>query len=164
MTFKRFFMNRKLVAGLLAVTLACPLLAQELTYENAGLFSAPPEIPPNIDAVNFVNDGQFIINLTNQVWFWPPFQSPYPYEMQNTRNYTNSGGAFMAFNTGLRIDTFNPNVGLRQPASVFDNEGIIHCGTSDTFSTLNFEGFFGITNIIFVGSAAGSKFLLSSDT
>src|SRR5262249_1488505 len=71
---------------------------------------------------------------------------------------------FMSFNTGFRVDTFDPNFGVRQPASIVDNEGIIHCGTSDTFSTLNFEGFFGITNLVVIGSAAGSKFLLSADT
>ena len=158
------YMNRKLLAGLSALVVAWSALGQGLTYDNSGFFSAPPEIPPNIDAVNFINDGDFIINFTNQIWFQPPFQSPYPFEMQNTRNYTNIAGAFMSFNTGFRVDTFDPNVGVRQPASTFDNEGIIHCGTSDTFSTLNFEGFFGITNLIVVGSAAGSKFLLNSDT
>jgi hypothetical protein len=158
------FMNRKLVAGLCAVALACSAIAQQLTYENAGFISAPPAIPPNIDAYNFVNDGTFIINLTNQIWLLPPFQSPLPYEMQNVRNYTNSAGMFMSFNTGFRVDTFDPNFGVRQPASIVDNEGIIHCGTSDTFSTLNFEGFFGITNLVVIGSAAGSKFLLSADT
>src|ERR1051326_4112235 len=99
-------MNRKLLAGFTALALAWSALGQDLTYENSGLFSAPPEIPPNIDAPNFVNDGQFIINLTNQIWFQPPFQSPYPFEMQNTRNYTNIAGAFMSFNTGFRVDTF----------------------------------------------------------
>jgi hypothetical protein len=158
------FMNRKLVAGLSAVVLGCSAMAQQLTYENATFLSAPPDIPPNIDAFNFVNNGTFIINLTNQIWFTPPFQPPLPYEMQNVRNYTNSAGMFMAFNTGFRVDTFDPNVGIRQPASTFHNAGLIHCGTSDTASTLNFEGFFGITNIVFVGAAAGSKFLLSADT
>src|SRR5262249_34318722 len=76
----------------------------------------------------------------------------------------NSAGALMTFNTGLRVNTFDPGTGLRGPAAVFDNEGTIHCGTVDTFATLNFEGFFGLTNILFVGSAAGSKFLLTSDT
>ena len=158
------FMNRKLVAGLAAVALACSAIAQELTYENATFLSAPPDLPPNIDAFNFVNDGTFIINLTNQLWLIPPSQSPIPYEMQNVHNYTNSAGMFMSFNTGFRVDRFDPRVGVRGPASIFDNEGTIHCGTSDTFSTLNFEGFFGITNVLFIGSAAGSKFLLSADT
>jgi len=158
------FMNRKLVAGLSTIALACSALAQELTYENAGFISAPPDIPPTIDAYNFVNNGTFIINLTNQIWLLPPFQPPIPYEMQNVRNYTNSAGMFMSFNTGFRVDTFDPTFGFRQPASVFHNAGLIHCGTSDTASTLNFEGFFGITNVLFVGSAAGSKFLLSADT
>ena len=157
-------MKRKLVVGLASVALVCSAIAQDLTYENPGLFSAPPDLPPNVDAVNFINDGIFIINLTNQVWLWPPFQSPYPFEMQNVRNFTNSAGALMTFNTGLRVDTYDPGTGRRGPAAVFDNEGTIHCGTVDTFATLNFEGFFGLTNILFVGSAAGSKFLLTSDT
>src|SRR5947207_9130419 len=119
------FMNRKLVAGLAAVALACSVMAQELTYENAGFISAPPDLPPNIDAFNFVNNGTFIINLTNQLWLLPPFQSPLPFEMQNVHNYTNSAGMFMSFNTGLRVDTFDPTVGVRKPASTFHNEGTI---------------------------------------
>src|SRR6516162_8124049 len=130
------FMNRKLVAGFAAVVLTCSAMAQQLTYENAAFLSAPPDIPPNIDAYNFVNNGTFIINLTNEIWFEPPFQPPLPFEMQNVRNYTNSAGMFMSFNTGFRVDTFDPNFGFRQPAYIFDNEGIIHCGTSETFSTL----------------------------
>ena len=71
-----------LTASGLIAGLAC---AQQSTYENSGIFAAPPEIPPNIDAINFINDGQFVINLTNQIWFTPPFQAPYPFEMQDTR-------------------------------------------------------------------------------
>jgi len=46
--------------------LGCSALGQTSTfYENNGLFQAPPAIPPNIDAVNFLNSGRFIINFNN---------------------------------------------------------------------------------------------------
>src|SRR5215471_10707929 len=122
-------MKSKFVCGLLGLALAAPVLGQDLTYENPGLFMAPPEIPPNIDAVNFVNDGQFIINFTNTVWLLPPFQPPAPYEMQNVQNYTNSYGAFLSSNTGLRWDTYDPSAAVRRPASSFWNDGTINVGT-----------------------------------
>jgi hypothetical protein len=122
-------MKSRFVAGLLGLALAFPVLGQDLTYENPGFFAAPPEIPPNIDALNFVNDGQFIINFTNTVWLLPPYQPPPPYEMQNVQNYTNSFGAFLSCNTGLRLQTYDPTLQVRKTASSFWNDGTINIGT-----------------------------------
>src|SRR5713226_3026419 len=46
------------------------------TYENDGQVLVPPYIAPNIDATNFINKGQFIINFTNidlVLPIYPPF-------------------------------------------------------------------------------------------
>jgi len=104
-----------------------------LFYENNGLLVAPPAIPPNIDAFNFLNRGQFIINFTNFTTpaLPPPVGLP-PYETQNTLNYTNYFGHLMSCNTGFRMEMFNSQTGLRQRASSFFNDGTINCGTVDT--------------------------------
>src|SRR5438477_10637816 len=102
-------MSRKLLLSLVGLALCWSSYGQTAVYENTGTVMAPPAIPPNIDALNFVNRGQFIINFTNNTI---PFSAPpigaAPYETQNTLNYSNFLGHYMSFNTGLRAETFNP--------------------------------------------------------
>lgn len=156
-------MKPKFLCSLLGLALVAPVFGQDLTYENPGFFSAPPEIPPNIDALNFVNDGQFIINFTNTVWLLPPYQPPSPYEMQNVQNYTNSFGAFLSCNTGLRLENYDPTLGIRQPASTFWNDGTINVGTIDTSNALFFEGAGGFLGVAFSGSLASRFQLMAND-
>jgi hypothetical protein len=150
-------MRSKLLSGLFAVALSCSALGQSLWYQNDGFLIAPPDVPPDIDALSFVNRGQFVINLTNQVWFLPPYQAPYPFETQRTISYTNEFGAFMSCNSGFRLETFVRDGLPRQMASAIHNEGRINCGTVDTTNTLNIEGlFFGQ---LIQGSTPMGKFL-----
>lgn len=123
----------------MGLLLACSAVAQSGgTYRNDGFIIVPPLIAPNIDAGTFVNNGQFIINFTNQpvpsVYNELGFQ-PDPYETQNTLNFTNLPGAFMSCNTGFRFDFAPPN-GPRQRAGTFVNSGTINMATVDTTNFL----------------------------
>src|SRR3974390_1761362 len=98
-------MKQKLLPGLLALAIAPAVLSQTPPiYENYGVVQCPPEIPPTINATNFVNHAQFIINFTNGALQGEPILSP-PYETSDTVNYTNDFGALLSCNTGFRLDT-----------------------------------------------------------
>src|SRR5580765_5969418 len=126
----RKVMKRKFLWSLSALTLAVSAWAQPAGfYENDGTFVAPPQIPPNINALTFLNQGQFIINFTNGLVpvLPPPIGVP-PYEMQNVRNYSNFFGKFMSGNTGFRFETYNSTNSQRQRAASFFNAGTINIG------------------------------------
>src|SRR5258708_32410668 len=104
------YMKKILLALLFVAGLCSMVRATDLFYENDGQITAPPDIAPNIDAVNFINNGRFVINLTNATGFpsdFPPPQGLLPYETQNTFNYSNLFGHFMSCNTGFMMDTYN---------------------------------------------------------
>src|SRR5437870_7027828 len=144
-------MKRKSLFGLFAVAAACSALGQAAaTYDNPGLLLAPPQIAPNIDALNFVNHGRFIINFTNNFLTIPTLPPPGglpPYEMQNALNYSNYFGRFMSCNTGFRFETYDPDLGRRHRASSLYNAGTINSGTVDTTNYFTFNG------VIFIGTA-----------
>lgn len=151
----------RLLCGLFAGAVALSAWGQANPSYNVDpgqLFLAPPKVPPNVDAINFVNHGQFVINFTNQLPFDPPPQIPYPFETQDTLNYSNFFGALMSCNTGFRLETFVPPGGPRRPANSFYNDGVMHCGTLDT-SNFFFFTFGGAANVFFnfFGSISGSK-------
>ena len=139
-------MKQKLLSGLMVLTLAWVLPPAAVSqpaefYENWGAVICPPEVPPTIDAVNFVNHGQFVVNITN---FPPllPSQGPVPpYLTFDTLNFSNNFGAFLACNSGFFMQ-FNPQEGVARPAVSFYNAGTINCGTSDMvdLSYLTFRG------------------------
>ena len=61
-------MKRKLLFSLMVLALGPVARSQPAPlYENWGLVECPPDIPPTIDASNFVNHSQFIINFTNSI-------------------------------------------------------------------------------------------------
>lgn len=125
-------MKCKLLFGLFGLVCAQMAWAQPGEfYENNGSVLCPPEIPPNIDAINFVNRGYFIINFTNEPPMWNPPATVPPFETQNTLHYTNANGAFMSCNQGFRMETFNQQTG-RRPAATLFNAGTINCGTAET--------------------------------
>src|SRR5258707_3844948 len=158
-----FNMKCKFLLGLFATAMAFSALGQGVDgfYENDALVQAPPDIIPNVDATNFVNRAHFILTFTNQIPFDPPPQLPYPFETQDTINYSNVGvSAFLSCNTGFRFETFNPLVGQRQPAGSVFNDGIIHCGTIDTSNTFSFFSFG--SSIFFFGTVSGAKFIASA--
>src|SRR6266404_5582952 len=134
-------MKCKLLLSLAALGFACSTLAQTAgTYENPGLVLAPPDIPPQVDATNFVNAGQFIINFTNNLVTlpdFPPAPGPlYPYETANTLNYSNLFGSLMSCNLGFRLEDFDTATGQRGRAASFFNAGTIECGTINTTNFL----------------------------
>ena len=145
-TIRDKIMKQKLLSGLMALVLTLALAPAALgrpdtRWENWGAVICPPEIPPTIDASNFVNYGQFIVNITN---FPPlhPSQGPVdPYATFDTLNFSNQYGAFMACNSGFLLQ-FNPQVGSARPAVSFYNAGSINCGTSDmtNLSYMTFRG------------------------
>ena len=114
------------------------------------MVQCPPEIPPTINASNFVNHTEFIINFTNGALQGLPILSP-SYETSDTVNYTNDFGALLSCNTGFRLDTVSVQSGLRQRAGTVYNNGTIDCGTLGSSNTIIFGGaFFAI-----YGTAAG---------
>jgi len=128
-------MKCKLLVGLAGLLLVNSTFGQAAaTYRNDGYIIVPPLIAPNIDATTFINNGQFVVNFTNQpippVFTELGFQ-PDPFETQNTVNFTNLPGAFMSCNTGFRFE-FAPPDGPRRRAGNFFNGGTINMATVDT--------------------------------
>ena len=127
------------------------------SYENFGLVECPPDIPPMIDASNFINHAQFFINFTNQTGLNPPLTAPL-YETSDTLNYTNDFGAIMSCNVGFHLDTFSSQSSQRQRASTLFNNGTIDCGTLSTSNVFIIGGLlFNLT-----GSGAGAKCLVNA--
>jgi hypothetical protein len=125
-------MKQKILYGLMALALAPAAFSQSsATYENWGVVQCPPDIPPTIDASNFINHAQFIINFTNEVGLTPPITAK-SFETSDTVNYTNDFGAVMSCNTGFDLENFSSQSGQSQWASAFYNNGTIDCGTNVT--------------------------------
>ena len=80
-------MKRLLLVNVLSVLMVSIALATT-DYINNSTVSviSPPQIAPQIDASNFVNNGFFFItNLYSDT-----VRPPLPYESWNTRNWTNA--------------------------------------------------------------------------
>jgi len=100
-------------------------------YVNDSVVLCPPQLPPQVDATNFVNNNYFSINFTNLVL------TPQLYQTANTRNFTNTG--VMIGNTGFRFDTSPSGSGTRSMAANFVNRGSISSGSAantNTFANL----------------------------
>jgi len=121
-------------------------------YENWGVVQCPPEVPPTIDASNFVNHGEFLINFTNAALLTLPVTTK-PFETSSTLNYTNDFGAVMSCNAGFRMETFPPPAGPRQRAGSLYNNGTIDCGTVGTSNVIIISGL----SFNLVGTGAGVK-------
>src|ERR1039458_4845421 len=87
-------MKQKLLCGLMALVLGPAALGRTPAfYENYGVVQCPPEIPPTIDASNFVNHNQFFVTFTNGNFQTLPVATP-PYNgWSETLNFTNDFGA-----------------------------------------------------------------------
>ena len=160
-------MKCKFISSLLALLGAGSLSAQ--VYTNYGLVVAPPDIPPMIDARDFINGGHFLINMTNTdintVGLLPPILLP-EYYTTRTVNYTNEAGALMAANTGFRFTTFDPDSPAQNKesrASSFFNEGAIHSGTLDTSNYLVWQAdaYLQTTQFLFT-TIAGSRLTIDA--
>src|ERR1017187_8135470 len=151
-------MKQKLLCGLMALVLGPAALGRTPAfYENYGVVQCPPEIPPTIDASNFINHAEFFVNFTNGNILTLPFTTP-PYETTSTLNYTNDFGAVMSCNTGFRMETYSLQSGQRQRASSLYNNGTIDCGTLGTSNVIFIGGF--LFNLF--GTGSGVKCLVNA--
>jgi hypothetical protein len=147
-------MKRWLVCSGLGVFLAGSVLGQTAqSWVNNSSIICPPEIPPVIDAFNFVNNRSAIISLTFTNADYLPL-----FDTTSTLNFTNHG--YMSANTGFRFDTEPAAVGQRTWARSFFNDGTIDSGTATNpapFTAIFFSGngartFLAATNIINPGT------------
>jgi hypothetical protein len=97
-------------------------------YINDGLVQAPPQVPPQIDALTFINNATFNIQ---------GLLSTFPYATANTLNYTNRGT--MSSSSGFAFVRY-PDVGGAMQAESFYNEGVINSGEDSFFSFIRGGG------------------------
>jgi len=128
-------MKRRFLLALLAVAVASPLRgAPALFYVNDAVVQAPPEIPPQVDAINFVNRNFFSITFTNLDFDPATFSyNATLFQTADTLNFTNIG--YMAVNPGINFLTVpSPSQpGQERMAANFYNPGTIHVGSDTNF-------------------------------
>ena len=119
-------MKRKSLSTLFGLLLACAATAQPAnSWVNWSVITAPPDLPPMVDALNFVNSNSITIIFTNFT------VNPELFETSDTINFTNVGT--MAVTAGFQFDTAPAISGLRHPARSLYNSGTISAGTAATF-------------------------------
>src|SRR5260221_1804600 len=96
-------LGRRLFLLLLSSLLPCIVLAADSFWVNTGTITTPPQI----DATNFVNSGDFNIFST------------LPFETSDPLNFTNSGT--MISTPGWFCEDPSPSSGLRSPSANFVN-------------------------------------------
>src|ERR1041384_3442699 len=114
----RIVMKRKCFSTLLGLLLTMRAAGQPATYYvNDGIVNTPPQI----DALNFINNGTFDLFLGTLL----------PYQTANTLTFTNRG--LMSSDTGFRFDTFSTQSGLHSSASNWVNQStaVVNCGVSN---------------------------------
>jgi hypothetical protein len=114
-------MKRIILGGCLSLVLTGMAVGQPATfYVNDGIVQCPPDIVPQIDALNFVNNNSFTVNLPGLL----------PFYTAHTLNYTNRGA--MVCNRGFDFSTYVPEALPPEPqfrmASSFHNIGTITYG------------------------------------
>ena len=128
-------MKFKLLTGFLALALPFAGSAASDFFVNDSVINCPPQIPPQVDATNFVNNNFFSINFTNLL-------SVQTFKTASTLNFTNTG--YMFGNYGFQFDTGPSGAGVRRMANNFKNEGTISVGSfgnTNTFFNFFFNGF-----------------------
>jgi hypothetical protein len=116
-------MKPKSVLSLLGLLLALVARAQPAdTWVNWGVITAPPDVAPQIDALNFVNSNSISIIFTNFT------TNPELFDTSDTLNFTNVG--FMSSDAGWQFDTAPVLSGLRHPALSIYNSGTILAGSA----------------------------------
>lgn len=119
-----------LVASLMLGLVARPVVATDSIIAPVGDYIAPPKIPLQVDATNFVINNYFSINFTN-------FFQPQLYTTDNTLNFTNNGS--IVGNTGFQFDWFGKTNALgvkgHKLAANFVNNGTILCGSGNNTNT-----------------------------
>lgn len=152
-------MKRLFLSGWLVLALARLLSAQpSQTFENRGRLSYPltTNNPPQIDALNFINSGEFEISfnsissavnggLSGALVFSSQIR---PFEFFDVNSYTNRGT--MLCDTGFTFDNTPSTIGNPHMAGTFGNAGLIF-GGSTTNSALTQElVFFAGTGLSFL--------------
>jgi hypothetical protein len=128
-------MKYKFLSGCLALALGGTASSQTADfYVNDGVVNCPPQVPPQIDATNFVNNNFFSINFTSFT------ENGQNYQTANTRNFTNNG--LMIGNSGYQFDTGPTGAGQRRMAANFVNRGLISVGSGANPNAF-FNFFFG---------------------
>jgi hypothetical protein len=124
-------MKRCFLLALLAVALALPLRgAPALFYVNDAVVQAPPQIPPQVDAINFVNNNFFSVTFTNlDLQSDTLAYDAVLFQPVDTLNFTNTG--YMSVNPGINFLTVPSTVGQERMAANFYNSATIYVG-SDT--------------------------------
>ncbi len=143
-------MKQKLFIGLLVLSMARLVLGQASSvYINNGTITSPPSDPPQIDATNFINNGEINIAFNSytgvstvlaQVVFLNT--SIQPFEFSDVLNYTNRGT--MSCDTGFVFDTEPSSFGSPHMASSFGNANIgsITSGSAiNSFASTSFHLF-----------------------
>src|SRR5438445_12498934 len=100
-------MNRLFISWLLSLILLPQIGgATDAFYTN----NANVTFPPQIDAINVINNGAFDFSFNPTV---------YPFDTSNTENFTNNGTMFGS--VGFRFDTAPASSGTRRMATSFRN-------------------------------------------
>ncbi len=117
------------LSGLSAISI---FAATTPVYINNAPLSAPPALPPQIDATAFVNRSTFDVNsffggfifvVGDQAFF--SGGNLEPFEMMNTRFVTNAPGATMTGSPGFRFEHFNAAANARLAQTAWENRGFI---------------------------------------
>src|SRR2546425_499610 len=146
-------MKRRLLLILLGSVLALTAKSQPAQfYINDGIVRPIfPDSPPQIDALNFVNNNVFDITF-----FTFPINIQL-FDPSDTLNFTNSATGRMSGAPGFRFDTAPATIGQRRPAANFVNDGSINVGSGTNFILLS-----AALQAGFFGTAAGNGFILFS--
>jgi hypothetical protein len=146
-------MKHLLFTGFLMLALLQVAPAQTNVFENDGPFNSPPSDPPQVDATNFINKGQFNIGLNSFSNLKTTFlngailaSSIAPFDFSDVLYFTNRGS--MQCDTGFIFDTAPSGTGSRHMAASFGNanQGFISGGSATNSFTSDF--------VFFVGAAA----------
>src|SRR5829696_1611320 len=116
-------MKRQLILALFSAVLLPAALATETNYINNGIVTAvfPPVPAPDIDAINFINNGFFgVTNFFSESFFTP---AP-PFTTANTLNYSNRN--LMLGDSGFRFNFFDSEAGINRRANNFVNANIVN--------------------------------------
>jgi hypothetical protein len=116
-------MKRLLFSIFAGVLLAPWALASTDYYINNGVVNVtgPAAAAPQIDAVNFVNTGLFIITNQNQN---SPVSPPLPFQTWDTLNWTNRN--LIGGDPGFRFDFFDSSSSLDRMSANFVNANSIN--------------------------------------
>ena len=126
-------MRKFLLGGFLSGLSALSLLAATSPiYINNAPLTAPPALPPQIDATAFVNRSIFDVNVGGLGFVLIVGDAPIslgqlvpPYKMLNTRFVTNAPGAIMSGIPGFQFDYFSSSNNAQLALDNFENRGAI---------------------------------------